>query len=260
MSATILLHPSLALLQGGVNFRDLGGNTVADGRRVKHGWLYRSGALDGLTEQDIGYLSKVPVKHVLDYRDEEEVEAQPDVLWTECEYHHVPANPPSDEFSANLVGLNLETLSEFDPQTFMLDLYRRLPFNNQAYKKLVSLLLQPGGGAIVQHCAVGKDRTGIGSALVLLALGASIDTVKEDYLLTDTTLAPFREALLDRLSTNLPPSALKKFEYVLSVRESFIDAALEAITEQYDTLDNWLEKEYGLTAEVREELRARYLE
>jgi protein tyrosine/serine phosphatase len=44
------------------------------------------------------------------------------------------------------------------------------------------------------------------------------------------------------------------------VRESFIDAALEAITEQYDTLDNWLEKEYGLTAEVREELRARYLE
>lgn len=260
MSANILLHPSLVPLEGGVNFRDLGGNGVADGRRVKQGLLYRAGSLDGLSEQDALFLGNVPVKHVLDYRDEEEVEAQPDVLWTGCEYHHIPANPPGEEANANLTDLTIETLTEFDPEEFMLELYRRLPFNNAAYIKLVALLRQPDSGAIVQHCAVGKDRTGIGSALVLLALGADLQTVKEDYLLTDKTLAPFREELLDIVSTNMPPKAVKKFEYVLSVREIFIDTALDAITEQYGTTDNWLEKEYGLTAEVREELRSRYLE
>lgn len=260
MSANSLLHPSLVPLEGGINFRDLGGNVMADGRRIKRGLLYRSGSLDGLTAKDSDLLSRIPVSHVLDYRDEEEAAAQPDILWSHCAYHHVPANPPGDEANANLAELTVETLTEFDPQEFMLELYRRLPFNNEAYKALVNLLRQPGSGAIVQHCAVGKDRTGIGSALVLLALGADLPTVKEDYLLTDKTLAPFREELLDAVSTNMPPSAVKKFEYVLSVKELFLDTALDAIVDLYGTTDHWLEKEYGLTNEVREELRSRYLE
>ena len=53
---------------------------------------------------------------------------------------------------------------------------------------------------------------------------------------------------------------MKKLEYVLSVKELFIDTALGAITDLYSTTDNWLEKEYGLTAEVREQLRSHYLE
>ncbi|EIC82642.1 tyrosine-protein phosphatase [Serratia sp. M24T3] len=260
MTATIFLHPSLTLLEGGVNFRDLGGNTVADGRRIKRGWLYRSGALDNLTQQDQQFLSNIPVKYILDYRDADEVAAKPDILWAGCEYHHAPANPLSHVVNANLERLTAETIAEFDPQEFMQELYRRLPFNNDAYKKLVGLLLQSGGGALVQHCAVGKDRTGIGSMIVLLALGADWNTIKEDYLLTETTLATFRENMLDKLSVTLPPEALEKFSYVLSVKELFIDTAINAITNLYGSTDNWLEKEYGLTAEVREELRSRYLE
>jgi len=260
MTATILLHPSLTPLEGGVNFRDLGGNTVADGRRIKRGWLYRSGALDALTEQDQRFLSNIPLQHILDYRDADEVAAKPDILWPGCEYHHAPANPLSNVINANLERLTAETIAAFDPQEFMLELYRRLPFNNDAYKKLVSLLVQPGGGALVQHCAVGKDRTGIGSVIVLLALGADVATVKEDYLLTETTLATFREHMLDKMSITLPPAALEKFAYVFSVQEIFIDTALNAINDLYGNTDNWLEKEYGLTAEVRESLCARYLE
>lgn len=260
MTATILLHPSLTPLEGGINFRDLGGNTVADGRRVKRGWLYRSGALDRLTEQDQRFLSTIPLQHILDYRDADEVAAHPDILWSGCQYHHAPANPMSNVVNANLERLTSETIAAFDPQAFMLELYRRLPFNNDAYRKLVSLLLQSECGALVQHCAVGKDRTGIGSAIVLLALGAEITTLKEDYLLTETTLATFRESMLDKMSITLPPAALEKFAYVLSVRELFIDTALSAISERYGNTDNWLEKEYGLTAQARERLRDRYLE
>jgi len=260
MTATILLHPSLTPLEGGINFRELGGNLAADGRRIKRGWLYRSGALNQLTDKDCHFLSQIPVAHILDYRDSDEVADKPDIIWPGCQYHHAPANPLSDVISANLEQLSTETIAGFDPEEFMQELYRRLPFNNSAYKQLVTILRQPKGGALVQHCAVGKDRTGIGSALVLFALGADKNTVIEDYLLTGTTLAPFREQMLERMSLKLGKIARDKFGYVLSVRESFIDTAIDEIEARYGSTDNWLENEYGVTAEVREALRERYLE
>ncbi len=218
MTAQILLHPSLAPLDGGINFRDFGGNGVADGRRIKRGLLFRSGSLERLTENDCAFLAGVPVRSVLDYRDADEVQAKPDILWSGADYHHVPANPLSSEVNANLEKLTNETLAAFDARAFMLELYRRLPFGNAAYQRLAQLLSNPGGGAIVQHCAVGKDRTGVGSALVLFALGADEATVLEDYLLTETTLATFREQMLDQLSIKLNAAALEQFAYVLSAR------------------------------------------
>lgn len=260
MTAQILLHSSLAPLDGGINFRDLGGNSVADGRRIKRRLLFRSGSLERLTENDCGFLAGVPVRSVLDYRDADEVQAKPDVLWRGADYHHVPANPLSNEVNANLEKLTSETLAGFDAQAFMLELYRRLPFGNAAYRQLARLLAQPEGGAILQHCAVGKDRTGVGSALVLFALGADEATVLEDYLLTETTLATFREHMLDQLSICLNAPALAQFAYVLSAREEFLMTALGCIREQYGSPERWLETEYGLGQSQREVLQAFYLE
>ncbi|MGQ8776024.1 tyrosine-protein phosphatase [Serratia sp. NA_112.1] len=260
MTAQILLHPSLAPLDGGINFRDLGGNSVADGRRIKRGLLFRSGSLERLTEDDCTFLAGVPVRSVLDYRDADEVQAKPDILWSGADYHHFPANPLSNEVNANLEKLTSDTLAGFDAQAFMLELYRRLPFGNAAYKQLVQLLSNVDNGAIVQHCAVGKDRTGIGSALVLFALGADEATVVEDYLLTETTLATFREQMLDQLSIRLSAPALGQFTYVLSAREEFLMTALSCIRDQYGSTDRWLEAEYGLGQNQREVLQAFYLE
>ncbi|CAI1109614.1 tyrosine-protein phosphatase [Serratia quinivorans] len=260
MTAQILLHPSLAPLDGGINFRDLGGNSVADGRRIKRGLLFRSGSLERLTEDDCTFLAGVPVRSVLDYRDADEVQAKPDILWSGADYHHFPANPLSNEVNANLEKLTSDTLAGFDAQAFMLELYRRLPFGNAAYKQLAQLLSNVDNGAIVQHCAVGKDRTGIGSALVLFALGADEATVVEDYLLTETTLATFREQMLDQLSIRLSASALGQFAYVLSAREEFLMTALSCIRDQYGSTDRWLEAEYGLGQNQREVLQAFYLE
>jgi protein tyrosine/serine phosphatase len=197
---------------------------------------------------------------VLDYRDPDEVQAKPDILWRGADYHHFPANPLSNEVNANLEKLTSDTLADFDAQAFMLELYRRLPFGNAAYKQLAQLLSNVDNGAIVQHCAVGKDRTGVGSALVLFALGADEATVVEDYLLTETTLATFREQMLDQLSIRLNASALGQFAYVLSAREEFLMTALNGIRDQYGSTDRWLEAEYGLGQHQREALQAFYLE
>lgn len=253
-------HPSLLPLEGGVNFRDLGGNRGADGRLVKHNWLFRSGALDMLTEKDCQYLTTLPVTHIYDYRDQDEVDSRPDRLWQGVHYIHKPANPISSEASANLSSLTNETLGAFDAEKFMLDLYRQLPFNNASYRQLVNVLLQPEPVSLVQHCAVGKDRTGIGSALILFALGADKNTVMEDYLLTETTLKPFRKHLLDSMSNSLGDVALEKLDFIMSAREQFLATALEVIGTHYCSTDSWLEQEFGLTEQKRTHLQSVYLE
>lgn len=141
----------------------------------------------------------------------------------------------------------------------MLELYRRLPFNNPAYRQLVALLQRPEEGALVQHCAVGKDRTGIGSALVLFALGVDEKTVMEDYLVTDITLAPFREQLLTSLADTLNEKALSQFSFVLSVQEAFLATALRTIKERYGSINRWLATDYGLDDDARYQLQRKYL-
>ncbi|WP_127960246.1 tyrosine-protein phosphatase [Serratia microhaemolytica] len=253
-------HSSLLPLEGGINFRDLGGYRVTDGRYVKSGMLFRSGALANLSTTDCQLLAQLPVRYVLDYRDGDEVAAKPNVLWPGVAYHHIPANPLSQEVNANLDKLTNEWLAGFDGQRFMLELYRRLPFNNPGYHQLVQLLLAMESGAIVQHCAVGKDRTGCGSALVLLALGADEATVMEDYLLTETTLSHFRNSLLAQLGERFNAHAMAQFRYIFSAREEFLQTALNTITNQYGSTDSWLMAEYGLGHAEREQLQQFYLE
>ena len=73
----------------------------------------------------------------------------------------------------------------------------------------------------------------------------------EDYLLTETTLATFREQMLDQLSIKLNAAALEQFAYVLSAREEFLMTALGCIRQQYGSTDRWLEAEYGLRSPAR---------
>lgn len=119
---------------------------------------------------------------------------------------------------------------------------------------------QPEKGGVIQHCAVGKDRTGVGSALVLFALGASLDVVMEDYLLTNETLAPFRAYLLEEHAKTLSENVVNKFAYVYSVQEEFLQTALASINQHYGNIDTWLEKDIGLDAQSRESLQNYFLE
>ena len=140
MTTPALSHPSLLPLDGGINFRNINDKKVTNGRRIKRGLLFRSGSLDRLSTQDCAVLSSSSVAQILDYRDADEVQAKPDIVWQGASYHNIPANPLSSEVNANLEKLTNETLATFDARAFMLELYRRLPFNNPAYNPFVRLL------------------------------------------------------------------------------------------------------------------------
>ena len=139
-------------------------------------------------------------------------------------------------------------------------LYRQLPFNNAAYRQLAGWLMEPFDGALLQHCAVGKDRTGVGCALTLFALGCDRHTVMEEYLLTQGMLTQVEDFLLESLGNELTARGRQNLAEMMTVHESYLAAALSQIDERYASVDAWLEKEYQLTPQAREALQARLLE
>jgi len=111
----------------------------------------------------------------------------------------------------------------------------------------------------VQHCAVGKDRTGVGVALTLFALGVSEEVVMQDYLLTERYLNDYREAILSQNKNKLSPEEFEKQKTIFAAKEEFLSAAIDEIKKRYDTIDNWLIKEYQLDDKNRKILQDIYL-
>lgn len=253
-------HPAFLSLQGAINFRDLGGQSTADGRHVRKGKLLRSGALHMLTADDLSYLDALFLRYILDYRDPVEVERHPDKINSLACYLNIPANPKDNEVTAKVTELNATTLNALNGEHFMQQLYRQLPFNNAAYNQLSRWLMTPFDGAILQHCAVGKDRTGIGCALTLFALGCDRDTVMEEYLLTRGMLENIENVMLSALGNSLSRQGKQNLTDILTVKESYLAAAFAAIDERYGSVDAWLAGEFQFTPEALVSLRERLLE
>ena len=251
---------SVLQIKNGINFRDLGGIKTSDGRQIRSGMLYRSGEFSRLNDSEKNFLSdELNLHYVLDYRDQHEIDRHPDNLWNNSQYINVPANPLSDEITASLTSDDIFVMKKYSPFDFMVKLYQLLPFNNPAYKKLISLLLNANGKPLVQHCAVGKDRTGVGVALTLFALGVSEEVVMQDYLLTERYLNDYREAILSQNKNKLSPEEFEKQKTIFAAKEEFLNAAIDEIKKRYDTIDNWLIKEYQLDDKNRKILQDIYL-
>ncbi len=246
-------------LQKGINFRAFDHYEMMDGRRIRPNVLFRSGSLAELTPHDVGTMLASPVSHVLDYRDPQEAAMKPDVLWPEVFYECVPANP-DERMSVAPSRLMNYTKNAQEAFLFMCDLYRTLPFQNKAYQRLADWLQNTEVTGIVQHCAIGKDRTGVGSAILLMILGASRATIVRDYLKTETTLAVYRARVMALVSEGRTEEERQAISCLFSADENFIVAALDTIEQQYGTREQYLREELGLNAENIFDIRARYLE
>src|SRR5882757_533401 len=67
-------------LEGAINFRDIGGYETKNGKHIKWGKIYRSAALNKLSESDLQKLQSLSIAYVADFRGPYEVQAAPDKL------------------------------------------------------------------------------------------------------------------------------------------------------------------------------------
>lgn len=260
----IILAERIVPLKNFSNFRDLGGYDTKDGRIVKWGLFYRSEDLSNLKDSDLEYFKTLGIKNILDYRSKQEEEGKPDVEVNGVKNINISAM--SDLGNDNLdMASYVEGILKGDkmtitPKELLIEGYKSMPLNNPAFKELFNLFKNPENTAILQHCTAGKDRTGIGSALILLALGVPEETVILDYLESNNNRKVSNEKVMAMCKPYIKDEETKKLiEGILGVSRDFIEESLKVIKQSYNSYEEYFEKEYRLNKEDLDELRNAYL-
>jgi protein-tyrosine phosphatase len=140
--------------------------------------------------------------------------------------------------------------------------YTTISFFPAKYKPMFDeLLTLDNGQALLFHCTAGKDRTGIGAALVLSALGVDRRTILRDYAATDTYWRAGREQSLQRMAqAGLSAEAVNAVRPLLAANPAYLAGTFAAIDKQYGSVDKYLATELGLTPRKLATLRAKYLQ
>jgi len=244
-------HGAILKLDGGRNFRDLGGYVTTDGRRVRPGRLFRSGAPVGLTAADRRRIEALGIRRIVDFRSIEERAREPaawpvasDVEVLDWAYSLTP-DDYSDLMRADATEAELDEL--------MRQYYREMPYRFTAAYAALFAALVAGHAPLAFHCAAGKDRTGIAAALLLSVLGVPRPVVIDDYLVSNAMLDP------DSLGR---PSHVPRwvFNLVARVERSWIEASFAQIETEDGSVESYIEQRLGVAPDQVLELRAQYLE
>ncbi|GHV15792.1 protein-tyrosine-phosphatase [Spirochaetia bacterium] len=234
-------------LEGLYNVRDLGGYPAAGEpfgslgtRQVAWGRLYRAGDFGNLTPQAKGYLEGRNIRTIVDFRDDDERAASPD-----GEIATVRNNISLPIFAANIVDLS-KLKAGTDGEAVMEELYRAMVVEIRTqYRSFFRILQDRDSAPLIFHCSAGKDRTGVGAALILAALGADRETIFRDYLLTGEYL----KGKYDHWLTSAP-----YLEPVLMVRQRYLAAAFDAIDTRFGGIESYLREEMGADIDLLREL------
>jgi protein-tyrosine phosphatase len=242
-------------LTGAHNFRDLGGYKTADGGRVKWGRVYRSADLSKLTPEDLTQLADRKIKVVVDFRGPIEIKQAPDKLPAGAKYVNLPAG--SGQVNPNSVFLKLKTAADTD--SMMRSFYGLNDSLAFRYKPFFAELVKAEEGTnVLFHCTAGKDRTGMGAALLLTALGVSKDQVIADFLASNYYRQDENRKMIPRLkSMGFTEEMVLD---LMGVKESYLQVTFQTIEKKYGSIEKYLEVELGVGKTEISKLKQLYIE
>lgn len=256
-------------LEGGSNFRDMGGYPTEDGRRVKRGLLFRSGSMMGLTDADKARLNALSFKSVIDLRSIDEIAILPNTWATTSVRDYIQHPYPMAEMEAPVLRQpaksNASGYERIYPHLHTLLKSQLLHYFNALDKENVP---------IVVNCTAGQDRTGVVAAIVLCALGVKREVVYQDYLLSPDLRRPRNEwgsvDIAEAAKTNAFAAAMLKNRdglrhdksNALTTKEGkpFLEISFRAIDQEYGSFEQYLARELGIDSQARERLCTMYLD
>lgn len=254
-------------LEGGRNFRDLGGYQTRDGREVKTGLLYRSGVLSNLTSRDYDTLAELDLATVVDLRATEERHAEP-TFWlagpVEVLAWDYSMGLDDEEFLRDFADADMDAARA---EQLMAAMYRDMIGQQAPHYAALFDRLTESAEPLLFHCTAGKDRTGLGAALILTALGVDRDTVMADYtvserILGDSLIEEQREAdqpedPASAFLSDLPEPAI---EALMGTRPVYIEAAFDEMQQRHGSVENYIREALGVSDAQLRTLRTLYLE
>jgi protein-tyrosine phosphatase len=182
-------------IDGALNFRPVRAYPAREGR-LKPGSLFRSGEFGGITPAGIEGMRRIGVTTVFDLRSDMEKSRRSSPLLALPDFRVL--GEPHDSRTGDLRTVLLDPLSTAQAcADVMRAIYAALPVQFVPIFRRYFRTVLEGTAPIAVHCAAGKDRTGVGIALLLDLLGVARDDIMEDYLATnqarDQLLAKFRD-------------------------------------------------------------------
>ncbi|MEO3812690.1 tyrosine-protein phosphatase [Sphaerisporangium sp. B11E5] len=216
-------------LDGAVNVRDLGGLPTVDGGTTRFGRVLRGDNLQDLTAPDIErLLGELKLRDVIDLRSHAEVNLEgpgPLTRVPDVTIHHLTLFAEGGRYTDVEADTSRAPMSgtaeaEAREAAARIDAERVLPWQGRHEDKVAEArvvgfysaylrdrpdsvlaalrVLAYGDGAALVHCAAGKDRTGVVSALALSVAGVTREAIVADYVATGDRLEP----LLGRLRSS----------------------------------------------------------
>lgn len=170
------------------NFRDLGGYPIGNEGMSRYGVFFRSTHLGLASNADLSKIKAMGIRTVIDLRCSDEISLLPDACMNDPEIHwanvslmgDIPLDEidivPNEKNTPSLVGMYKQILTLGADR--LRELFMLLP---EAVKN----------GAVLFHCAAGKDRTGITAMFLLSLCGVSREDIISDYEVSHTLMEAF---------------------------------------------------------------------
>lgn len=230
-------------MEGAYNFRDTGGYKTTDGKEVALGKVYRSDAIDKLSDKDLKTFKDKKILTVVDFRGIEEAKKAPDRLPQNTSYLLCPAG-------SNNLPTAQDMVKFLKDKNFLFDMYGEggLPYFGERYRPLfVKLLTLQPNESLLYHCTGGRDRTGMASALFLKILGVPQEVIESDYVASNFYLSknPTMKQMYSGLSkmSGMSDDEIKK---QMELRPELIRNFFAVISKKYGSVENFFQVEMGI--------------
>ena len=239
---------------GLLNVRDLGGHPTEDGGETRFGSIVRADSVRQLSDEGWAELVDYGVKTVVDLRADEELEADPPAELP-VEVLHVPFME-TDTADWQAIEGELEDAVKAAPDvaTATRDVYLIFleRFNRNVAAAVRAVANAPAGGVVI-HCAGGKDRTGLLTALLLHLAGVGTDEIAKDYALSEERLRTRHEQWLAQAESEEERERLKR---ISQTPPDSMRGVFEELERRYGSVEDFL-RNAGLTDDELARARAR---
>lgn len=222
-------------LKKAYNVRDLGGYPNSNGQMTKWHSFLRADDMCSLDNDDIDFLIDYGVNAIVDLRSKNEVKEKPNPFANnkKVSYINIPL----------MVGLvdDATKVSATKPEELIPNFYIGLVKNStNEIKTIFEFFSQQENGGILFHCAVGKDRTGIISMLLLGLVNVNKYDIISNY---EVTYSNLRQSSFLLYTSNKYPIE------VMYSKSDYIEPVIDYILNSFGSFEKYL-LSIGLTSKT----------
>jgi protein-tyrosine phosphatase len=266
MSNPSVSTPRVVALEGGHNFREVGGYPTRSGATLRRAMLWRSAGLNRLSAIDCRTIRALGIRTIADLRTEHERIAMPTP--TDVSEGLSLLSWPSNADDVSRRAGERPAWRDLEPAALRGEVARLYTFIAEAHARQfadVYRAIADGAAPILIHCTAGKDRTGLAVALLLELIGVTREWVVWDYEQTNIHLDKSKVDLESAIAVGGTADWLAHLgpegrELLLMADAAYLMAAIDGIEARYGTVEGFARTGLGLSPEIIQELRRRLLE